>query len=203
MFYIWPPKFPTFILPPRAPSELPWDLPTSSDGGKSFPRFPLLAHRAAGHPTRKLSNFHNGRMAPQVAGAKWWEPPHKCAPPSVGGAHTDGTTAHEHQRPLRPLFGTLARGAPVRPRSRSPSPGPLCFAYFAWLFPQSNRIHSRQAQLQRAIAQGTCTITTANFQGHALFQRYFPRKGRRDSRKVDPTFPASALSVLQSERPKP
>ena len=128
-----------FILPPRAPSGLPCDLPTSSNGGKSFPCSPLIARRPADHSPRKLSNFHNGRMAPQVAGAKWWEPPHKCAPPSVGGAHTDGTTAHEHQRPLRPLFGTLARGAPVRPRSRSPSPGHFCFVVVPGCFFNSIR----------------------------------------------------------------
>ena len=98
------------------------------------------------------------------------------------------------------LFLALWPAAPPCDRGAAAHP-PGTSALLLFLVVSS--IQSEQVHLQQAIAQGTCTITTANFQGHALFQRYFPRKGRRDSRKVDPTFPASALSVLQSERPKP
>ena len=92
-------------------------------------------------------------------------------------------------------FAGFARGAPVRPRSRSPSPGHFCFlTLLGCFFNQSGQVH-----LQRAIAQGTCTNHNGQFPGACVLSALLSRKGRRGDRNVGQTFPVFAPSVSQSQ----
>ena len=83
-----------------------------------------------------------------MADAQWWEPAHKGAHRSVGGAHTDGTPRHQPQIALNQLFGTFA---PRRPRATAglqPIPR-MTFTCLVSLVVQSGTVH-----LQQAIAPG-------------------------------------------------
>ena len=57
-----------------------------------------------------------------MADAQWWEPAHKGAHRSVGGAHTDGTPRHQPQIALNQLFWDFCPAAP--PCDRGPAAHP-------------------------------------------------------------------------------